>query len=130
MSEDEIRLAKKWYEKDKLKPSEIAERLGRDKSALTRLLVLQSPRKQQGRKPLLTEAQIDFLARRLDEMVRKANCEYTVTVGMRKRNTRVGASEKSIFKALHSRNIYFRRLREKPVLLLRVSSMTPLPFLH
>jgi len=110
MSEDEIRLAKKWYEKDKLKPSEIAERLGRDKSALTRLLVLQSPRKQQGRKPLLTEAQIDFLARRLDEMVRKANCEYTVTVGM---------------KALHSRNIYFRRLREKPVLLLRVSSMTP-----
>ena len=44
MSEDEIRLAKKWYEKDKLKASEIAERLGRNKSALTRLLVLQSPR--------------------------------------------------------------------------------------
>ena len=61
----------------------------------------------------------------MDEMVRKANCEYTVTVGMLKRSTRVGASAKSILKALHSRKIYFRRLREKPVLLLRVSSMTP-----
>ena len=116
MSEDEIRLAKSWYTNDNTPPSEIAARLGRDKSVLTRLLVKQSPRKKQGAPPKLTEAKVDFLVKRLNELIVKADCKYTVTVSMLKRSARVKASEKTIQTALHGRNIYFRKLREKPTL--------------
>ena len=94
MPEDEIRFAKTWYGKDKIPPSEIAARLGRDKSALTRLLVRQAPRKKQGAPPKLTEAKIDFLVKRLHELIVKADCKYSVTVNMLKRSARVKASEK------------------------------------
>jgi ribosomal protein S25 len=39
MTDEEICQARKWYKEEKLKPSEIAKRLGRDKSVMTRLLV-------------------------------------------------------------------------------------------
>jgi transposase len=116
MSDEEIRLAKKWYEEDNLAPSDIADRLGRNKSNVTRLLVLQAPRKKQGAPKKLTKAKVDFLVNRLDELVVKADCKYTVTVKLLKRSTRVKASERTILGALHERNIYFRRLREKPAL--------------
>ena len=113
MSEEEIRLAKVWYSSEHLTPAEIATRLGRDKSALTRLLVKQTPRKKQGAPPKLTEAKIDFSVKRLDELVVKAGCKYTVTVGMLKRSARVKASERTTNSALHGRNIFSRKLREK-----------------
>jgi len=50
MSEEEVRLAKKWAIQDDVAPSEIAERLGRDKSTITRLLKPRSRRQQRGRK--------------------------------------------------------------------------------
>ena len=50
MSAEEIRLAKQWYSQDDESPKEIAERLGRAKSTITRLLVKRSPRKQGGPK--------------------------------------------------------------------------------
>ena len=116
LSAEEIRLARLWYIEDRLKPSEIAARLKRDKSAITRLLVKQAPRSQQGAPPKLTSAQVDFLVKRLDEMIVKADCKYAVTVVMLKRSTRVKASTRTILRALHKRNIYFRKLREKPTL--------------
>ena len=94
MTEDELRLAKTWYGKDKIPPSEIAARLGRGTSALTRLLVKQAPRKKQGAPPKLTEAKLDFLVKRLHELIVKADCKYSVTVNMLKRSARVKASEK------------------------------------
>ena len=57
-----------------------------------------------------------FLVRRLDELVRRSQNRYTVTVSMLKRSTRVKASERTISNALHDRKIVFRKLREKPVL--------------
>ena len=63
----------------------IAKKLGRDKSAMTRLLVKQTPRKKQGRKQLLSKADVDVLERRLDEMIVAANAECHVTVGMLKK---------------------------------------------
>ena len=87
MSEDELRLAKTWYGKDKIPPSEIAARLGRGTSALTRLLVKQAPRKKQGAPPKLAGAKIDFLVNRLHELIVKADCRYTVTVNVLKRST-------------------------------------------
>ena len=64
----------------------------------------------------MTKAKVDFLVKRLHELVVKANCKYTVTVKLLKRSSRVKASERTITKALHDRNIFFRKLREKPTL--------------
>ena len=83
---------------------------------MTRLLVQQVARRPLGRRAALTQAQTDFLVRRLDELVRRSQNRYTVTVAMLKRSTRVKASERTISKALHDRKIFFRKLREKPVL--------------
>ena len=115
LSDDEIRLAKKWYT-ESVPPSEIAKRLGRAKSTLTQLFVKQVSRRSRGRCPALTQAQIDFLIRRLDELIRRSENRYCVTAAMLKRSTRVRASERTILKALHNNNIFFRKLREKPVL--------------
>ena len=115
MSAEEIRLARQWYE-DGVRPSEIAARLGRDKSALTRLLVKQVPRKKQGRARLLTKAQVDLLVRRLHEMIVVADARYQVTVQMLRKATKIKASNRIILEALHTRGVYFRKLREKPLL--------------
>ena len=104
LSDDEIRLAKKWYT-ESVPPSEIAKRLGRAKSTLTQLFVKQVSRRSRGRCPALTQAQIDFLIRRLDELIRRSENRYCVTAAMLKRSTRVKASERTILKALHNNNI-------------------------
>ena len=49
-------------------------------------------------------------------MIRKADGQYEVTVGMLKRSSRCKASERTILRKLHSRSIYFRPLRQKPTL--------------
>ena len=115
LSTEEIHLAKKWYSEN-VAPSEIASRLGRSKTTLTRLLVQQVARRPLGRRAALSKAQIDLLVRRLDELIRRSQNRYTVTVAMLKRSTRIRASEKTISKALHEKNIFFRKLREKLVL--------------
>jgi hypothetical protein len=116
MSVDEVRLATAWYEEEKVAPAEIAERLGRDKATLTRLLVKTVDRKRQGRPVALTDAQVDFLEHRLDELIVKADGKYRVTAKMLRANTRTKASARAMLDALRKRNIYFRKLREKPVL--------------
>ena len=115
MSEDERKLAKKWYSQGK-KPSEIGNLLGRDTSSVTRLLCLQKPVKKQGRPCSLTTAQVDFLEKKLDQMIVAANGQRTVTVQDLKKAAKSKASCRSILRALHDRNIYFRKLREKPLL--------------
>ena len=49
-------------------------------------------------------------------MIRKADGQYEVTVGMLKRSSRCKASERTILRKLHNRGIYFRPLRQKPTL--------------
>jgi transposase len=116
LSDEEKRLATGWFTEDMLTPAEIAERLGRNKCTLTRLLVKMVVSKKQGRPKVLTEPQVDFLVKRLDQLIVKANATYHVTVKMLKKSARVKASERAIKDALHKRNIYFRKLREKPLL--------------
>ena len=55
LSSDEMRLAKLWYTEDDMEPSEIAALLRRDKSTMTRLLVMQKERQTQGRPPCWTK---------------------------------------------------------------------------
>jgi len=115
MSTQEIALARACYDRGQ-KPSDIAGMLGRDKSVLTRLLCKQKPRRRQGRPALLQGPEVDLLQRRLHELTVKANGEKTVTVAQLKKATKCRASPKVILEALHKRNIFFRKLREKPVL--------------
>ena len=54
LSPTEITLAKKWYLEDDLSATQIAKRLGRSASTISRLVVKKVACKPQGRKPLLT----------------------------------------------------------------------------
>ena len=78
MNETELHLAKKWYVEDGESTATIAERLGRNQSTITRLLVKRKVRKAQGRPPVLTAAVVDRLENRLSDMIVKADgkCEF------------------------------------------------------
>ena len=115
MSGEELRLARLWYDAD-VQPSAIAERLGRDKSVITRLLIQQVPRKKQGRPPALTSPQAERLQKLVATLVRKADCRYTVTAAMVRKASKLKVSDRLIRDTLHKAGVYFRKLREKPVL--------------
>ena len=91
LSGEEVRLAKTWYADESLAPNTIAERLGRDKSTLTRLLVKQAPRQRQGRPLALPTPQVHFLEERLQDLIVKAGGRYEVTASMLKKSTRAKA---------------------------------------
>ena len=114
-SDEELRLAKKWSDEG-VEPAEIADRLGRDKSTVTRHCVKMAPRQKQGRKRSLSEPQVDLLERRLDQLVKKARGRFHITAAALQQSTRMKVGVRTILDALHARNIYFRKLREKPVL--------------
>ena len=116
MSVTEIALAKKWYIEDGETTAEIAQRLGRDQSSITRLLVKRRPRKTQGRKKALSSAQIDKMEAKLEAMIAKADGKYEVTVDMLKRASHAKVSLRTILDALHARGVYFRPLRQKTTL--------------
>ena len=69
LSGDEICLAETWCADESLTPSTIAERLGRDTSTLTRLLVKYAPRQRQGRPQALTTPQADFFDKRPNDRI-------------------------------------------------------------
>ena len=116
LTDEEIRLAKLWFDEDDMEPSEIAALLRRDKSTMTRLLVMEKERKKEGRPIILDDAAVDKLIALLDHMVVVADAQYEVTVDMLRRRARSKAGNRTISDALHARKVYFRRLREKPVL--------------
>ena len=101
---------------DQKAPSEIAKLLGRDKSVMTRLLVKRVPRKPLGRRPILKPQRVDALVARCDALVKKADGNYQVTTDMIKKNARIQACNRVVLGALHSRGVYLRPMREKPVL--------------
>ena len=100
MSSEEVRLAKMWYDQDGMAPSTIAALLHRDKSTLTRLLVMERERKQDGRPRKFTEKQIDRIVAKLEEMIIEANQQYRVTVDSLKREMRIKACNRIILEAL------------------------------
>ena len=116
MTSTEIWLAKKWYMEENMSAGKIAKRLGRDPSTVSRLVVKRVPQRKQGRVPLLDSSTVDKLEAKLEAMLQKADVRYDVTVTMLKRSTRCKASTRTILRALHKRGIYFRPLRQKPVL--------------
>ena len=102
LTDTEVMLAKKWYI-DGETTAEIAERLGRSQSTITRLLVKRVARKKQGRKAALNTTAVDKLEAKLVAMVKRADGRYEVTVAALKRASRAKASERTILDALHKR---------------------------
>ena len=92
----------------------IAQRLGRNQSAITRLAVQRKKRQTQGRPPAVTVAALDRLAKSLVEMIVDGQGE--VAVSMLKRSARCKATERANLDKLHARGIHVRPLRQKPTL--------------
>ena len=116
MSADEVRLAKLWYHEDGTPPLEIARRLRREKSTITRLVVQEVPRGGRGRKRLLSDADVDATIKCLERLVDEARGSKEITLGMIHRETGCRASCRTLSRALHARHIKFHKLRSKPVL--------------
>ena len=89
-------------------PSEIAARLGRDKSTVTRRLGHRAkPLVKQGRKAIVTDEQMDEFEKRLDEMIVKAAGDYQTTYEMVRRCCRLkcGVLEDRIYSSILSGEI-------------------------
>ena len=97
MTDAEVALAKQWHVTGET-TAEIADRLGRNQSSITRLLVKRVPRKKQGRKALLHTAAVDKLEAKFESMVQKAEGKYEVTVSALRRASRTKASERTILR--------------------------------
>ncbi len=68
-----------------------------------------------GRPAKLKEAQVDVLARKVEVLTRAADAKFQVTVGMLKKAAGLKCCNRVILDALHSRGIYLRPMREKPL---------------
>lgn len=115
MSEEEKRIVRSMVFDMKMKQSDVAATVGRDKSSISRLMAQNKPT-QQGRPQLLTEAQKDKLEELAKSMVRAADANYEVTLAMIHRRSRFKCSERTIARALHGRGYRFFKLYEKMIL--------------
>ena len=116
LSSKELRLAKLWYSEDNEAPSEIARRLRRAKSTITRAVVQELPHGSRGRKHVLSEAEVDATIKCVERMVDEARGRKEVTLHQIHRESGCKASCRTLARALRKRNIKFHRLRSKPLL--------------
>ena len=103
LTQEEKRLARKWYFEQKKLPSKIAEDLCRSVSSITRLLGQTKNPNPVGRPRALTEKQIEKMIAKLEEMVEEADAEHEVTLEMLKKKCRLKVSERLIMDTLHAK---------------------------
>ena len=116
MTPDEKRLIREMHFDRGMKPAAIAKAVGRHISNVCRLIAQKKQPKPTGRRPALTETQIDRAANVLEEMVDAAEADYEVTCAMVKRRCRFKVCDRALSDALHSRGYWFRGLRKKMIL--------------
>ena len=116
LSPEEVRLTKMWMKEDGKSAGEVAGLLHRGPPCIYRLVKNKFKLKQQGRSSSLTKTQITHLIVKLKEYIKAAKGKYMVTAAMLRKRTRTKACERVILDALHARGIFFRPLREKPLL--------------
>ena len=89
MSDEEKRLAREWHFDDGQQPADIAKKLKRSISAVTRLLAQKKVPAPVGRPKALTKAQIDRIIRVTDELVDKAEATKEITAEIVRKRARV-----------------------------------------
>lgn len=118
MDETEIRLARRWVEEEGKTIKEAADLLNRHKSTVCRSLraAVTKQTSAAGRPTAITPETYRKLKAAMDELLKKAKGEAEVTVKMIKARAKCQASERTIRDAFHANGVWFRRLKEKPIL--------------
>ena len=78
----EMTLSTRWYLEEGLSAVQIAKRLGRSPSTISRFVVKRRPLKVQGRKPLLSKGKVGKLVAKTGAMIHETDSELEVTVSM------------------------------------------------
>ena len=73
-------------------------------------------KRRPGRPNSITEKQADKMEAMLKTMVKKANAQEEITVGMLATRCGIEACDQTVLDKLHERNIWIRKLRSKPLL--------------
>ena len=94
MSEAEKGLAREMHFQRKMLPSEVAKTLGRDLSAVCRLLSQKRVPKPQGRPKRLDKEQVDKIVSLLEKMVDEADANYEVSLEMLMKRSKAKACSK------------------------------------
>lgn len=115
MTPDEKAIARDMHKRGFI-PSHIAEHLGREPSTITRLVNHNGPDPRCGRPPALSDAQVANAIRVMEKMIADADGESEVTIDMVRRRARLKCTSRTLLDRFHTKGIYFRNLREKPVL--------------
>lgn len=116
VQEREAELMKKW-KKDGLSPTRIQELTGRAKETVAKHSKTKAKATPgSGRPKLITEAVFKKLEKALEKLLKKADAEWEVSVGAVMDAAGVTASAKTVLEAFHEHGIWFRPLREKPIL--------------
>lgn len=116
MNQQDIKLARSWFVEGEASVSEIARRLKRSPSTVSRPLTKKSHAKKNCRPMLFTPAAVALLSSRLEALVAKADGKHQVTYSMLKRTFRYKASTRTLARILRAQGVAFRKMREKPVL--------------
>jgi len=103
----------KWFKEGKSK-AEIMSLTGRAKATVA--LQLQRPASAVGRKCKVTPKVFKKLSRALTVLQKKAHAKKEVTVAMVKEQAKVDATDRTVLDAFHKKDIWFRPLRQKPIL--------------
>ena len=69
LSETEVTLSKRWHLEEGLSAVQIAMRLGRSPSTISRLVLKRMHLKVQGHKPLLSKCKVDNLVAKAEAMI-------------------------------------------------------------
>ena len=113
----ETKLAKRWAREKKSMP-EIAALLGRHRSIVAKHMrrPARGSKVANGRPRAITREVYASLRKALEKLLRGAGAQTEVTVGIVKAAAGCTASDKTVREAFHARGVWFRKLREKPVL--------------
>ena len=112
---EEKRIARDMHNRGFI-PNHIAKHLCRERSTITRLLANNGLEPRRGRPPVFSDAQVAAAIRLLGKMVSEANGEYEITIAMVRTRARLKCTDRTLLDRMRAKCIYFRNLREKPVL--------------
>jgi hypothetical protein len=112
----EVLIIRRLQKVIKLPVTKIALAVNRNKTTVYEALDKNWTAEKKGRPDLLTTKQINLLVGTTKDMIKKAAGKKEVTLAMIMKRAKIQAGERCARKALHSRNIRFRRMRSKPIL--------------